>query len=108
MVSILLLGLAALINLTGCILLALSQKKHAATVFGRGAKPLQGRATRFVGWTLLVIALLLSLLGDRPGFAVLYWLMSVTGSAMVVVLLLALKPEWLSRAAHIDDRGQRL
>lgn len=99
MISNLLFGLAALFSLIGCTLLALSQKKHVTTVFGREEHPPLGRATPAIGWTLLIAALIPSLLGDQAGFAVLYWLLSIAGSALIIVLLLAFKPGWLKLAA---------
>ena len=98
MASPLLLGIATLLSFAGCTLLGLSQQKHIATVFGRGALPPLGNATAVVGWTLLGAALIPALLGDRPGFAVLFWLLSMGGSALLVVLLLAFRPRWLKGA----------
>lgn len=111
MASFLLLGLTALFSLAGCSLLALNQKKHVATVFGRGSHPPLGSGTPAMGWILLGVAMIPSMLGDRPGFAILYWLLSIGGSALIVVLLLAFRPGWLKFAAlpilsrrWIDDR----
>ncbi len=96
--SLLLLGVSALLALAGCTLLALNQKQHVATVLGRGAQPPLGKATPATGWLLLALALIPSMLGDRPGFAVLYWLLAIFGSALTVVMLIAFKPGWLKNA----------
>lgn len=95
MASFLLLCLGSLIAFAACALLALSQRKHVVTVFGRNGQPPLGRATRPVGWTLLVAALGPCLLGELRGFAVLFWLFAILCAAQAVALLIAFKPSWL-------------
>ena len=75
--------------------LALAMPAHAQQVWGRAVTPATARVLRVLGALGLLAALALCLAVDHASMAVLVWLMSLTGAALLTALLLASCPRWL-------------
>lgn len=89
--------LAVLANLLGLAWLALAMEAHWEQV--RGTDALKARTVvllRSLGTLSIGAALVLCLVADHPSMAVLVWVMSLAGSALVVAFSLAWRPRLLS------------
>ena len=75
--------------------LALSMPVHAAQAWGRAPESSMSRVLRWLGIGGIVVALLLCLRADHATMAVLVWLMTLTGAALMVAFLLATRAGWL-------------
>lgn len=97
MPEVLLRVLALLCCTAGFAWLALSMESHWAQV--RGAQPLPrgtAIALRALGGAALLGSLLLCLRVDHASMAVLVWVMSLAGAALVVAFTFAWRPRWMA------------
>ena len=90
-----LLSAALLASFAGMGWLALSMPVHARQAWDATPSCATLRALRWMGVAGIVIALVLCLRADHASMAVLVWLMSLTGAALLTALLLASRPRWL-------------
>lgn len=79
--------------------LALSMPVHAAQAWGHAPGSGMLRVLRWLGIGGIVVVLLLCLRADHATMAVLVWLMTLTGAALMVAFLLATRAGWLRRLA---------
>jgi len=80
----------------GFALLALSQDRHWLRAGGANACPPRLiLPMRTAGYGLLLVALLLALLRDGPGFGSLLWATMLSVGAIAVVFTLAWRAAWL-------------
>ena len=86
---------AVLASSAGMGWLALSMQVHARQAWDATPSSATMRALRWMGVAGIVIALVLCLRADHASMAVLVWLMSLTGAALLTALLLASRPRWL-------------
>ncbi|MGJ4802320.1 DUF3325 domain-containing protein [Luteimonas sp. SDU82] len=75
--------------------LALTLPAHAVQVWGRPLPAGHARSLRVAGAIGIVASLALCLLADHASMAVLVWLMTLSGSALLVAMLLSSRPRWL-------------
>ncbi|HMJ15274.1 MAG TPA: DUF3325 domain-containing protein [Polyangiaceae bacterium] len=97
MAEALLLSAAALCSSAGMGWLAVAMKPHWAQV--RGAQTLAARGAvtlRVLGVLSLAASLVLCSWADHPSMAALVYVMTLTGSALLVALTLAWRPRLLS------------
>ena len=89
--------LALLCSLGGIAWLALAMEVYWKQVRGTDADP--GSATvlalRVLGIGALLVSLLLCLRADHATMAVLVWVMSLAGAALLVAFTLSWRPRWL-------------
>lgn len=93
----LLLLAAVLANLVGMGWLALAMESHWEQLQGTG--PLRhghAVALRCIGVLAIGSALLICLRADHATMAVLVWIMSLSGAAVAIALLLTWRPAWLA------------
>lgn len=90
--------IALLCSVGGIAWLALAMDVHWQQA--RGAQAQAGRATVFalraLGVCALLASLLLCLRADHASMAVLVWVMSLAGAALLVAFTLAWRPRWLA------------
>lgn len=86
---------AMLASLASMGWLALSMPAHAAQAWGRTPNTATLRVLRTIGFAGTVVSLLLCLRADHATMAVLVWLMTLTGAALIVAFLLATRAGWL-------------
>jgi hypothetical protein len=101
------LAAAAVLTLAGMGWLALAMEVHWGQVMHCPAEAAAGtrRVLRALGALALPLSLLACRMADRPSMAVLVWVMLLAGSAMVVAMLLARRPQVL-RALWPASLGQ--
>lgn len=84
-------------SLAGMAWLALAMEVHREQALGAAAPA--GRTTliglRVLGGGALLVSLWLCLRADHPSMAVLVWVMSIAGAALLVAFTLAWRPRWL-------------
>lgn len=100
-----LLTVAVLASATGMGWLALSMPAHAQQVWGRVPSTLASRTLRVLGGLGVMLALALFLAADHATMAVLVWIMSLTGAALAVALVLSWRPGWLRMLAPWTRTG---
>jgi len=88
--------------------LALSMPVHAQQAWNRAPTPAALRVLRWLGAIAIAAALFLCLGVDHATMAVLVWLMSLTGAALLVAFVLSSRPRWLRALAPWlrDARGE--
>ncbi|HEX7770475.1 MAG TPA: DUF3325 domain-containing protein [Dokdonella sp.] len=86
---------ALLANIAGMGWLALAMPVHAAQVWGTAPASVTLRLLRSLGAIGIVVALALCLRADHASMAVLVWVMTLSGAALLVAFLLAARPRWL-------------
>ena len=92
-VAIALLVLAFTLCLLGCVLLALSQPHHWRAVLNdRKADPPK---VAWLGWLLVVAALIPCILRDGGSFAALLWPLILAVCAFSTAMTLTYRPSWL-------------
>jgi hypothetical protein len=80
--------------------LALAMKVHWRQARGdREQRPTATRSLRVAGAASLAASLVLCLSADHPTLASLVWIMMLSASALIVAMLLAYRPHWLSHLA---------
>lgn len=79
--------------------LALSMQVHALQVWGAVPSPTTARILRTLGALGLAFALSLCLMADHISMAVLVWVMTLVGSALLVAFTLAWRASWLQLLA---------
>lgn len=79
--------------------LALSMQVHALQVWGLVPSPAMTRVLRLLGTLGLMIALWLCLMADHISMAILVWVMTLAGSALLVAFTLAWCASWLQLLA---------
>ena len=77
------------INTLGFIALASSMSKHQKQFFNHELSTSQTKSTTCIGWILLLIALILSLLPNTLSNGISYWVGVLTFSALFVGLTLS-------------------
>jgi hypothetical protein len=89
---------------SGCMLLALSQRRHWQAVTGTAS---QARSSvRPAGWGLIGVSLVMAVMREGTSFGALLWPMLIGGGALITVAILTLKPEMLTPLAKLfADRG---
>lgn len=86
----------------GFAALAMSQDRHWHHLGGGRHCPRRTSIVlRFVGWALLLAALVLSLMRDGASFGSLLWATVVTVCALAVVATLSWRAHWLRPAARL-------
>lgn len=86
----------ALATYLGFALLALSQDRHWQRAGGEVSCPARLiLPLRTLGYGLLLLALVLALVRDGPGFGSLLWVTMLTVGAVAVVCTLAWRAHWL-------------
>jgi len=98
---------AGALSLAGMAWLALAMEGHWSQVMQRPAEAAirTRQALRMFGAIALPLALLACLQADRPSMAVLVWLMLLAGSAVLVAMLLAHRPQALRAALPLGGPG---
>lgn len=95
------LGLTLLLAFAGFAALALSLDRHHRAAFhapvGRGKRV----GLRVAGWAGLALSLAGAVLSSGWTFGPVQWVGSLTGSALAVVGLAAVRPRWLRAAALV-------
>lgn len=86
---------ALLICVVGMGWLALSMQVHALQVWGAVPSPAMTRVLRVLGTSGLAIALWLCFMADHISMAVLVWVMTLAGSALLIAFTLAWRASWL-------------
>lgn len=94
-----LLSAALLACIAGMGWLALSMQAHALQVWGTVPSPATTRVLRTLGTLGLAVALSLCLMADHVSMAVLVWVMTLTGSALLIAFSLAWRASWLQMLA---------
>ncbi|MFT6437650.1 MAG: hypothetical protein ACJAVI_005726 [Candidatus Azotimanducaceae bacterium] len=84
-----------ILPLLSCMCLAVSQKKYAKEVFGRGAQFPEPLICRQWAWAFLVLSLLVVLQSDQLDFVIILWPMLFGVDALIVALVIAFRPRWL-------------
>lgn len=90
---------AVLASLAGMGWIALSMPVHAAQAWGTVPTTGALRTLRWLGGIGIAAALALNLGTDHVSMAVLVWVMTLTGAALAVALVLSAKPYWLRALA---------
>lgn len=86
----------------GFAALAMSQDRHWHHLGGGRHCPRRTSIVlRFVGWLLLLAALVLSLVRDGASFGSLLWATVITVCALAVVATLSWRAHWLRPAARL-------
>ena len=75
--------------------LALSMQAHALQVWGAIPSPTATRILRALGGLGLAVALALCLMADHVSMAVLVWVMTLAGSALLITFTLTWRASWL-------------
>lgn len=86
---------ALLAGFAGMGWLSLAMPAHAAQVWARALPVRQAQSLRAAGAIGVVASLVLCLLADHASMAVLVWLMTLSGSALLVAMLLSARPRLL-------------
>lgn len=94
-----LLGAALLACVAGMGWLALAMPVHAQQVWGRAVAPATVRMLRILGAIGLLASLVLCLMADHASMAVLVWVMTLAGSALLVAFVLSWRARWLRALA---------
>ncbi len=94
-----LLLVAILAGFAGMAWLALAMPAHAQQVWGRVLPAQHVRVMRVAGTCGLAASLLFCLMADHASMAVLVWLMTLSGSALLVAMLLSSRPRLLRMLA---------
>jgi hypothetical protein len=76
--------------------LALAMEVHWSQVRGATRRPTASCRLRVAGAAALVVSLVVCLIADHPSMASLVWVMMASASALIVAMLLAYRPRWLS------------
>lgn len=100
----LLLGIAGMLALLGCIALALSLKGNWRLVTGASISPPCKKTARRAGWLLLSLALLACIISDGIGFAALIWPLLFAVASGIVAMTLSFQPNVLKVAARICQK----
>ncbi len=79
--------------------LALSMQVHARQAWGHSSTSATSRLLRAIGGGALLVALVLCLIVDHATMAVLVWVMTLAGAALLTAFALAWKPQWLGLLA---------
>ena len=86
----------------GFAALAMSQDRHWHHIGGGRHCPRRtSMMLRFVGWALLLAALVLALVRDGAAFGSLLWVTVITVGALLVVATLSWRAHWLRPAARL-------
>lgn len=92
----LLLPLACLLAPWGMALLALSQDRHVARIFGSNVHPaFNTRAQRATGFIAIGLSLTACIGAQGAGFGSLLGLLLICTAAIAMALTLAWRPQWL-------------
>ncbi|MEM1143333.1 MAG: DUF3325 family protein [Pseudomonadota bacterium] len=103
LVSIGLLICASGLCLSGCLLLALSQRRNWRVVLSdRAASPPNVASA---GWLLVFLALVPCTVRDGGSFAALVWPLLFASAALATAMTLAYRPTWLKPVAYVLDKG---
>ena len=99
------LTIAALLAATsGCLLLALSQRRHWQAVTRTASRA--PSSVRPAGWGMIGASLVLVVMREGTSFGALLWPMLIGVSALITVAILALNPALLASLAKLlADRG---
>lgn len=93
---------AALLCVLGCTLLALSQARNWRKVLSdRNGNPPN---TAWLGWTLVLTALVPCVMRDGASFAALLWPLVFAAGAMATAMTLTYRPGWYRTAIRILTR----
>ncbi|MGY1408936.1 DUF3325 domain-containing protein [Luteimonas sp. A611] len=97
---------AMLAGFAGMGWLALAMPAHAAQVWGRALDVRHAQLLRVAGAIGAASSLALCLKADHASMAVLVWLMTLSGSALLVAMLLSSRPRLLRLLAPwVDARS---
>lgn len=86
---------ALLASIAGMGWLALSMQVHARQAWGDVPAAMTLRVLRWMGAAGIAVALALCLRADHASMAVLVWVMTLSGAALLNAFLLASRPRWL-------------
>lgn len=97
--------IAALVAATsGCVLLALSQRRHWQAVMPTASRARS--SVRPAGWGMIGASLVLVMIGEGTSFGTLLWPMLIGVGTFVTVAILSIKPAMLAPLAMLlADRG---
>ena len=91
--------LSLLLGFSGFAALALSLDRHHRAAFRSPVPRRRVKSLRAAGWAGLVLSFAASVAASGWNFGPVQWIGSLTGSALAVVGLIAVRPAWLRVAA---------